>query len=283
VPDAGSGFLVEDFLQAITTQLDRTQDGMRVKSVNRPLTYAIRDFSLELRVFVDMDAAGQIRFRAAGPNEAGASVVQIGFTTITRAMIEENTVSLNATRSPSLEEIGLVPEERQKLERLGVRNAAELQRLQNSTGGAAASRLTSIPVDRLRQALQQGRPRLNTVGPAPVRPAPPRTPAAPAPATPAPRPLPAVIRLPPGAGRLRLAGENLIGEKGPPIVRLNKRALDVHDADDRQVVLELPPDAASGALEVELGDGEVLTYELSLDQPAESDELDPWAPAGGSP
>ena len=42
-----SSFRCEDFLEAITSQLDRTQDALRLKAVNRPLTYAIRDFSLE--------------------------------------------------------------------------------------------------------------------------------------------------------------------------------------------------------------------------------------------
>src|ERR1700712_4345130 len=54
-------FLVEDFLAAIASQLDRTQDVLALKAVNRPLTYAIRDFTMELKVFVEMDPGGAIR------------------------------------------------------------------------------------------------------------------------------------------------------------------------------------------------------------------------------
>ena len=42
---------------------------MRIKAVNRPLTYALKDLSLELRVFAELDGSGNVRFRTAGPNE----------------------------------------------------------------------------------------------------------------------------------------------------------------------------------------------------------------------
>lgn len=288
--DAG-GFLIEDFLHAITTQLDRTQDALRAKAVNRPLTYAIKDFALELKVFVDLDPSGQVRLRAAGPNEVGASVMQIGFTTITRTMIEENTASLSVNRSPTLAELGLDTDEQQKLERLGVRNAAELQRLQTTAGQSGMSRLSSIPVDRLRQALQLGRPRLDRVDPVPPRPAPvptpprvtapprvvPAPPVAPPPVPVAPPRLP-LVRVPAGGVRLRLGGENLLGAGGPPVVRLNNRVLELHAADDHELTLDLPADAAGGALEVAFADGGVTAYELSVGDPHPTEGRDPWAP-----
>jgi hypothetical protein len=167
VAEEHGSFLVEDFLEAITSQLDRTQDALALKAVNRPLTYAVRDFSLDLKVFVEMDRQGNIRFRPAGSNEEGASTVRIEFTTITRPMIEENTVSLEVTRSPTLEELGLSGDERRQLERFGVRNAEQLRRLQSTTGDTAVSRLARIPVQRLRDALRLGRPRVDRVEPVP--------------------------------------------------------------------------------------------------------------------
>ena len=85
---------IEDFLEAITAQLDRTQDSLRLKAVNRPLTFAIKDFNIDLSVFVEMDRDGLVRLRPAGPNESGASIIKIGLTTITRPMIEENTLAM---------------------------------------------------------------------------------------------------------------------------------------------------------------------------------------------
>lgn len=157
-------FSVEDFLQAIAAQLDRTQDAMRLKAVNRPLTYAIRDFSLELKVFVSMNEEG-VRLRSAGAGDEGASTIQIGFTTMTAPMIEEATIPLTMTMAPRLDELGLSAEERKRLEGVGVSNAAQLNRLGQFTGASTVSRWTNIPIDRLRAALQLGRPRVGRVQP----------------------------------------------------------------------------------------------------------------------
>jgi hypothetical protein len=272
---ADGSFLVEDFVGAIASQLDRTQDALALKAVNRPLTYAIKDFTMELKVFVEMDPEGKVRFRSPGANEPGASSVHIGFTTITRPMIQENTVEVALTRSPTLGEAGLSERERRRLEQLGVRTTAELKRLGTTTGAAGISRLADIPVDRLRAALTYGRPEVRDVRPAPpqTRPSaePPRAGVPPPPALPRPGP----IRVPPGTKRLELVGRNMLGGAGtPPELRLDGRTLTVEEADDGRVVARLPEtQAAVGTLEFDHGDGDVVTYELASG--------DPWEPEGG--
>jgi hypothetical protein len=194
-----AGFLVEDFITSITTQLDRVQDSLRIKAVNRPLTYALKELHLELKVFVDMDAQGHVMLRAAGPNEAGASTLAMDFTTITKPMIEENTISLAATRSTPLDNLGLKPEEQRRLERLGVTNLAQLDRLKGSTGVSTVARMADMSVDRLRRALVAGQPQLSpSPAPAPRPPVVSQRPpvASPRPPVPAPR-TPVVVARPP--------------------------------------------------------------------------------------
>lgn len=291
---AVAGFMVEDFITSITTQLDRVQDALRVKSVNRPLTYALKELHLELKVFVDMDAQGHVMLRAAGPNEAGASTLAMDFTTITKPMIEENTISLAATRSTPLDNLGLKPEEQMRLERLGVTNLAQLDRLNGSTGVSTVARMAAMPVERLRQALMAGRPQLGpATAPAPRPPAAaPRPPVVlPRPPVFTPRPIPArplpstvlrpklgqlladeggpepqalaadatavasgVLEVAPGTRRLTLPGRNLQHEAYPLAVRLNGEALEIDELDDDRLVVLLPHGFEPGALEVSLGD-----------------------------
>jgi hypothetical protein len=285
---ADGSFLVEDFLGAITSQLDRTQDALKLKAVNRPLTYAIREFDMELKVFVGLDADGRVRLRPPSANEPGASSIKIGFTTITRPMIEENTVDMALTRSPTLAEAGVPDDERQRLERLGVRTTGELQRLRNSAGTEGIARMSDVPIDRLRQALTFGRPQVRDVRPAPSpapKPSPgprplPRPPGAGPPgAQPPPIRPPAAgqprprILVPPATSRLEVVGRNMLGAGGPPALRLAGAPLSVAEADEDRIVVDLPAGApASGTLEVDHGNGDVETYELAA--------ADPWAPAG---
>ena len=310
---ADRGFLVEEFLGAIASQLDRTQDDLVVKALNRPMTYAIKDFTMELKVFVDMDPQGRVRFRSSGANEPGASAVHIGFTTITRPMIQENTVDLTQTRAPTLREAGLPEADRRALERLGVRTTAELKRVGGTAGADGLSRLAGVPLDRLRAALTFGRPQVRGVRPLPPKPTPAPPPAkppatsppakppvvtAPPPPRPAPRPpvvaapprppapRPPVVSAPPrpptprapvvlspGTRRLELVGRNLLADRATPEVRLGGRPLTVAEAEDGRLVVELPDDGAAAGT-LEVDHGDGEVATYELAS------ADPWIPEG---
>jgi len=81
------------------------------------------------------------------------------------------------------------------------------------------------------------------------------------------------IQVAPNTRRLQLLGANLIGEAGAPQVFFNKQELGLAEADDDRLVIELPEDLSSGALEIALPDGQQLTYELSV-----ANGTDPWEP-----
>jgi hypothetical protein len=150
---------VDDFLAAIGEQLDRAQDALAIKArTGRPLTWALKEFKIALQVFVEIDSQGQVLWRSAGPNEAGASTVHLDFTTITRPMIEENTYTeLDEADARPIEQIGaadLSDDERLRLRRLGVRNVGQLKRMAprerlDSVGGAV-----NIPVGKLEAMLR---------------------------------------------------------------------------------------------------------------------------------
>jgi hypothetical protein len=284
-----SDFLVEEFLGAVSAQLDRTQDALAAKAAVRPMTFALRDFAIDLQVFVSMDANRNIRLRSAAPGETGASTLKLGFTTITRSMIAENTVSLAVAQAPTLAEVGLKREEQLQLERIGVRTVAQLQTLRASGAGVdGIARLTEglVPADRLREALRRGRPRLFGVAPAPPAPppaeAPDEEPAAPSAGDPVhtaePAPAAPVVHVPPGTQRLQLMGRNLLGQGGTPAVRLGGRPLETEEVEDDRLVVKLPPDLRSGALEVDLGDDETLQYHVYVEHDGNGHGGDSWAP-----
>jgi hypothetical protein len=278
------GFLVEDFLEAVSAQLDRTQDALAAKAKVRPMTFALRDFAIDLEVFVSLDADGNVRLRSAAPGETGSSTLKLDFTTITRPMIEENTVSLAMAQSPTLDEVGLKPNETRQLERLGVRTVAQLQALRASGSGIEGiSRLTegAVPADRLREALRRGRPQIFHVAPAPRSdaPAPAAEPdvAVPIPEAEVPPEAP-ILRVAPDTPRLHLLGRNLLGgDGGTPTVRLDGRPLEAVETEDDRLVVKLPPQLRSGALEIDLGLEEPARYRLHVDT-GNGHRTDPWAP-----
>ena len=163
-PTGSRGVPVEEFLAAIGEQLDRAQDALAIKArTGRPLTWALRDMKLALQIFVDVDAQGHVTWRNAGPNETGASTVNLEFTTITRPMIEENTYAMqDDSDARPLDTLGAASElsddDKLRLRRLGVRTVGQFRRLSpqgTSPGGLAAiGDMVNIPVGKLEAALR---------------------------------------------------------------------------------------------------------------------------------
>ena len=122
---------LRSFVEAVTAELDRAQDILRVKSLSRPLTYSVQDLKLNLHVFAEYDG-DNVRFRTAGPGEEGASQLEFKIGSITDRMVAETTRPLPTADDTPLEELApaaIEPEQKRRLKRLGVDSKRDLDRL----------------------------------------------------------------------------------------------------------------------------------------------------------
>jgi hypothetical protein len=204
---------VDEFVQAVGAQLDRAQDALalKVSTGNRPLTWALKDLAIELRVFVEFDERGRMMLRSAGPNEKDASALHFSFTTITRPMVEENSWRFQTESDPrSLDDIGAAAdfdgETQRKLELLGVRTVGQLKELDPM----AVQAVVGIPATKLQAALAaSARPAVTGQE---------------------------VVARPDGTSLLRIHGANLTS--GPlPEVRLSGQPVEVLEATPRAVLV----------------------------------------------
>ncbi|GAB4550112.1 MAG: hypothetical protein IV105_06570 [Rhizobacter sp.] len=162
------GMQFDLFIQALTEQLDKAQATMALKArVGKlPLTFAVKDVQIDLRAFVQI-VDDDLYVRPAAAGESEASTIKLSLTTITRPMVEENSIDL-ASEDPKFslrEALGAdFDEERRRLERIGVRTVTQLNELRNSAGADAIERLARLPVNRLQQALlRAAAPRVSQV------------------------------------------------------------------------------------------------------------------------
>ncbi|MGI9284452.1 MAG: hypothetical protein ACR2P1_03635, partial [Pseudomonadales bacterium] len=65
---------MESFLDSLIFELDKAQDTLSVKGLNRKLTYMVQDMNLQLQLFPEFDGE-TVRFTTAKPGETGASKV----------------------------------------------------------------------------------------------------------------------------------------------------------------------------------------------------------------
>ncbi len=247
---------LENFIQAVQSQLDKAQTAMAVKArnLNLPMTFAIKDINLDLRAHVEFKQ-GEIRIRPAGANEPQASVFHIVFTAITRPMIEENAVAFtDDPEDQPIEELDdeLTDEERRKLEWVGVRTVKQLRKMDREGASRTIGRVTNLPVSRLRQALQRASmPLVERVTPV----------------NPAPNDPPDFRRI------LRVRGRNLAPEGALPKVSIAGRRASILKASDSELLLAPDHRQWSGELRVETEPeiAATMSFDLSSFAPAEED------------
>jgi hypothetical protein len=155
-----AGVPLDLFIQALTEQLDKAQASMAIKARvgKMPLTFAVKDVSIDIRAFVQM-VDDDVYLRPAGPGETEASTIKLALTTITKAMVEENAVDFKA-EDPKFnlkEALGdqISDDDQRRLERIGVRTVHQLNELKETAGADVIARLSRMPVNRLQQALMR--------------------------------------------------------------------------------------------------------------------------------
>lgn len=253
---------LEDFIQAVQAQLDTAQTRMSLKAQNDklPLTFAIRDIGMDLKAHVEL-ADGEVRIRPAAPQDKDPTVLRLGFTAITKPMIDENAVQLSVDDKDdvTLESLGdeFDPEERRRLEGIGVRTVAKLNELQKRGLAGSVGRVTRLPLDKLESVLSRAsRPMVDDVASEPD-----------------------------GADalrqRLRIKGRNLLRDGVPPRVAIGGRQVGVVQASDGELILA--PDADQFAGQMSLSHDPRSATELWFDQSqAGPTGMTAWSNGGGT-
>ena len=129
---------------------------LKARVAKLPLTFAVKDVSLDLRAFVQI-VDDDVFIRPSTPGDTEASTIKLTLTTITRSMVEENAIDFKAEDPQfSLGEAlkgQITDEDQRRLERIGVRTVEQLTELRKTAGTDVVARLARMPVNRLQQAL----------------------------------------------------------------------------------------------------------------------------------
>jgi hypothetical protein len=90
------------------------------------------------------------------------------------------------------------------------------------------------------------------------------------------KPVVGSIKIAPGAKKLELFGGNLLSDDGAPEIRLNNRPLNVSDVDEDRLVIDMPDQPESGALDIILPGGEQMSFDLSYEDESLNDGGDEY-------
>lgn len=120
---------LEDFVDSLVVELDKTRETLAVKAINKPLTYTVKELALDLNIFPSYDG-DQVRFITAQPGQEGASKVTIQLNSITDQQVRATTKTPTAKNDLKIEEIDVDNSTKKKLRKLGVNSVDDLKQIE---------------------------------------------------------------------------------------------------------------------------------------------------------
>lgn len=120
---------LEDFIDSLVFELDKARDTLSVKGLSSPLSYAVKDVSLDLNVFPEFDGT-DVRFTTASTGDTGSSKISLSLGSITDRQIRETTKKPITGDDIAINEIDEIDDTtKQQLNRMGIRSAEDIKKL----------------------------------------------------------------------------------------------------------------------------------------------------------
>jgi len=121
---------LESFLDSLIVELDKARETLAVKAINKPLTYTVKDLSLEMQLFPSFDGK-KVKFVTAQPGETGASKIAIQLGSITDQQIRKTTKGPVTKDDISFEAMDDIDDDtKDSLRKIGVNSATDLEEIE---------------------------------------------------------------------------------------------------------------------------------------------------------
>jgi len=158
---------LEEFVDSLVVELDKTRETLAVKAINKPLSYTVKDLALDLNIFPSYDG-DQIKFITAQPGQQGASKVTIQLGSITDQQVRATTKTPGAKNDIKLDAIDLDKVTKKKLRKLGVSSVDDLRQIEQKNVDLQQISDDAVDYQKLAKQIQKARrgekpPKVDTV------------------------------------------------------------------------------------------------------------------------
>lgn len=120
---------LEDFVDSLVVELDKTRETLAVKAINKPLTYTVKDLAMDVNIFPTYDG-DQIKFITAQPGQTGASKVSIQLGSITDQQVRATTKVTGLKNDVNIQEIDVDKDTKKTLRKIGVTSVDDLKQIE---------------------------------------------------------------------------------------------------------------------------------------------------------
>lgn len=216
---------LEDFVDSLVVELDKTRETLAVKAINKPLSYTVKEVALDLNTFPTYDG-DRVSFVTAAPGQEGSSKITIQLGSITDQQVRATTKAPIATKGDvPIDEIPVDKITKDKLRRIGVNSSGDLRQIEQHH--VDLKQVTGDDIDYSNLANEINKVRRNDTPP---------------------RISGVSLSMSDAGPSLVVKGEHLaIDMSFPPVAVVNNRLAQVQSADPHEVRVLLDPDHGLGA------------------------------------
>jgi hypothetical protein len=156
MPTENTAWQLEDFVDSLVVELDKARETLAVKAINKPLSYAVKELSLDLNVFPNYDG-DQVKFTTARPGEQGASKVTIQLGSITDQQVRATSKAFAGKNDMSIDDIHVDKNTKKELRKLGVNSVDDLKQIERTNVDIKRVTDNAIDYSQLANQIQKSR------------------------------------------------------------------------------------------------------------------------------
>jgi hypothetical protein len=151
-----TAWALEDFVDSLVVELDKTRENLAVKAINKPLSYTVKEVALDLNIFPSYDG-DEVKFITAQPGQQGASKVTIQLGSITDQQVRATTKIPTGKSDIKIDEIPVDKKTKKKLRKLGITSVDDLKQIEKKNVDLKKVADTDIDYTALNNQIQQSR------------------------------------------------------------------------------------------------------------------------------
>ncbi len=211
---------LEEFVDSLVVELDKTRETLAVKAINKPLSYTVKEVTLDLNIFPSYDG-DQVKFVTAQPGQQGSSKVSIQLGSITDQQVRATSKITGSKSDLTIDDIGVDKSTKKELRKLGVNSVDDLKQIEQKNVDLQKVSDNEIDYRKLANQIQKIRRGQN----------------------------PPIVRSvslstdDTGSPLLSVEGENLaVDPKFPPVAVVNQRLATVQSSNHKEVKVQIDPE-----------------------------------------
>lgn len=147
---------LEDLVDSLVVELDKTRETLAVKAINKPLNYTVRELALDLNIFPSYDG-DQVSFVTAQPGQQGASKVTIQLGTITDQQVRATTKVPGVKSEIGIAEVEVDKATRKQLRKFGVTSDDDIKQIEQKNVDLEKVSDNAIDYTKLANQIEQSR------------------------------------------------------------------------------------------------------------------------------